>query len=342
MSGDINVLALVKGAERYVFLYDDASRSDTLRVLGRFASNPDLSFTWYDAAVLSQKVRQGLSRRACWAEAALQSGHAVGRRRNVSRPAHAIAGRWQNTRGDSERCKIIVHLHARECLPRSVASSRQPSATNRRYQPMFEPARSRGTPQVGSVLEISGSRAQRLGSDAQELRRRSHVPGRLFDRVAWRAALAGPNQHGRSARLCGRHARGGLRQNDHRPAIGLACAAFFASASATAGPRATRPSRCAIRVSRVRCPIFFRPTDLGRLLECAPGDDPQGLRDRAILETLYSAGLRVSELVGLNDDDVDRAGCVVRVRGKGQARAAGAARLVRDDKRSSAGWPCGR
>ncbi len=55
---DINVLALVKGSERYVFLYDDASRAETLRVLGRFASNPDLSFTWYDAAVLSQKVRQ--------------------------------------------------------------------------------------------------------------------------------------------------------------------------------------------------------------------------------------------------------------------------------------------
>ena len=61
MSGDINVLALVKGAERYVFLYDDASRAETLRTLGRFASNPDLSFTWYDAAVLSQKIRQGLS-----------------------------------------------------------------------------------------------------------------------------------------------------------------------------------------------------------------------------------------------------------------------------------------
>ncbi len=60
MSDDINVLALVKGAERYVFLYDDASRAETLRVLGRFASNPDLSFTWYDAAVLSQKIRQGL------------------------------------------------------------------------------------------------------------------------------------------------------------------------------------------------------------------------------------------------------------------------------------------
>jgi hypothetical protein len=58
MTQDINVLALVKGAERYVFLYDDSSRAETLRVLGRFASNPELSFTWYDAAVLSQKIRQ--------------------------------------------------------------------------------------------------------------------------------------------------------------------------------------------------------------------------------------------------------------------------------------------
>jgi len=58
VSSDINVLALVKGEERYVFLFDDAHRADVLRVLGRYASNPDLSFTWYDAAVMSQKVRQ--------------------------------------------------------------------------------------------------------------------------------------------------------------------------------------------------------------------------------------------------------------------------------------------
>ena len=58
MTQDINVLALVKGSERYVFLYDDSNRAETLRTLGRFASNPDLNFTWYDAAVLSQKVRQ--------------------------------------------------------------------------------------------------------------------------------------------------------------------------------------------------------------------------------------------------------------------------------------------
>ena len=58
MARDINVLALMKGEDRYVFLFDDEHRGDTLRTLGRFASNPDLNFTWYDAAVLSQKVRQ--------------------------------------------------------------------------------------------------------------------------------------------------------------------------------------------------------------------------------------------------------------------------------------------
>ena len=55
---DINVLALVKGQERYIFLYDDSQKAEALRVLGRFASNPELSFSWYDAAALSQKIRQ--------------------------------------------------------------------------------------------------------------------------------------------------------------------------------------------------------------------------------------------------------------------------------------------
>jgi hypothetical protein len=58
VSQDINVLALVKGEERYIFLYDDSKRAECLRALGRFASNSELSFTWFDAAVLSQKLRQ--------------------------------------------------------------------------------------------------------------------------------------------------------------------------------------------------------------------------------------------------------------------------------------------
>lgn len=52
-------MALVKGGERYVFLYDASSREEMLRTLGRYASDPELSFTWYDAAVLGQKVRGG-------------------------------------------------------------------------------------------------------------------------------------------------------------------------------------------------------------------------------------------------------------------------------------------
>ena len=58
MSEDINVVALVKGSERYIFLYDDDNRAQALRTLGRYASNPELSFSWYDAAILSQKIRR--------------------------------------------------------------------------------------------------------------------------------------------------------------------------------------------------------------------------------------------------------------------------------------------
>lgn len=58
MQRGINVIALVKDEERYIFLYDDESAPALLQTLGRFAGNPELSFSWYDAAVLSQKVRR--------------------------------------------------------------------------------------------------------------------------------------------------------------------------------------------------------------------------------------------------------------------------------------------
>lgn len=57
VSKDINVVALVKGEERYIFLFNDGQKSETLRTLGKYASDSKLSFSWYDAAVLSQKVR---------------------------------------------------------------------------------------------------------------------------------------------------------------------------------------------------------------------------------------------------------------------------------------------
>lgn len=61
-SRDVNVIAMVKGGERYVFLFDDASRDEALRTLGRFASDPSLSFSWHDAAVLGEKVRHTQAR----------------------------------------------------------------------------------------------------------------------------------------------------------------------------------------------------------------------------------------------------------------------------------------
>jgi integrase/recombinase XerC len=67
-----------------------------------------------------------------------------------------------------------------------------------------------------------------------------------------------------------------------------------------------------------KLPHFLTTEEIGRLLETPVATDRMGLRDRAILETMYSGGLRVSETVGLNDEDLDWSGGVVRVRGKGK------------------------
>ena len=58
MSRAVNVLALVRDGQRYVFMYDDNSVETVLSSLAAFASDPELDFTWYDAAMLSQRVRQ--------------------------------------------------------------------------------------------------------------------------------------------------------------------------------------------------------------------------------------------------------------------------------------------
>jgi len=67
-----------------------------------------------------------------------------------------------------------------------------------------------------------------------------------------------------------------------------------------------------------RLPHFLSTDQVAKLLETPSNDQPAGLRDRAILETLYSAGLRVSELVALNLGDWDRDANVLTVRGKGR------------------------
>ncbi len=92
---------------------------------------------------------------------------------------------------------------------------------------------------------------------------------------------------------------------------------------------------------RRKLPHYLETHDLEALLAAPQGDDESALRDRAILETLYSTGMRVSELVGMNDRDLDLIGGIARVRGKGRkerlapvgmpaVRAIEAYRVVRD------------
>jgi integrase/recombinase XerC len=76
-------------------------------------------------------------------------------------------------------------------------------------------------------------------------------------------------------------------------------------ARAVATPRAPRP-----------LPPVLTAAELAELLEALPATTA-GRRDRAALELLYGAGLRVSELTGLDLDDVDLSRRLVRVRGKG-------------------------
>jgi tyrosine recombinase XerC len=65
-------------------------------------------------------------------------------------------------------------------------------------------------------------------------------------------------------------------------------------------------------------PQFLTEDETTRLIEAAVRTDERGLRDRAILETFYSTGIRVSELVGLNTEDIDFISGIVKVSGKGK------------------------
>ena len=64
-------------------------------------------------------------------------------------------------------------------------------------------------------------------------------------------------------------------------------------------------------------PSFLREKDMDRLLDdISFGEGFEGCRDRAILEMFYAAGIRLSELIGLNDADVDFSARLIKVTGK--------------------------
>ena len=99
----------------------------------------------------------------------------------------------------------------------------------------------------------------------------------------------------------------------------LSCLRSFFRFLCRDGRREQNPA-AAIPTPRLeqRLPAFLDEAQMTRLLQIPPLDKWQGWRDRALLETLYSTGVRVSELVGLNRDDVDEISGTAIVRGKGK------------------------
>jgi integrase/recombinase XerC len=103
-----------------------------------------------------------------------------------------------------------------------------------------------------------------------------------------------------------------------------------------------------------RLPKAITIEQVEKLLAAPDERDVLGLRDRAMLETLYSTGIRVSELVGLEYEDMDVAGEALKIRGKGKkervvplgSHAIAAVRrymdLMRNDPRFANAWADGK
>jgi len=53
---EINVLAMVKGNERYILLFDDANKGNAIRQADEWACHDELDFTWYDAHRLVARI----------------------------------------------------------------------------------------------------------------------------------------------------------------------------------------------------------------------------------------------------------------------------------------------
>ncbi len=62
MTQELNVLALIKGDERFVFVYDDESKETLIDDIRHKAADPAVALNWFDAAVLTERVRNPSTR----------------------------------------------------------------------------------------------------------------------------------------------------------------------------------------------------------------------------------------------------------------------------------------
>ncbi len=141
------------------------------------------------------------------------------------------------------------------------------------------------------------------GTDGPDLRGSPSVSPTDIDTASVRAWLARMHEASLSAVTMGRK---------------LAAVRSFCNWLCRNGTLQSNPAR-AIRNPKApqQLPRFLSEPEIVALLE-APGDSDEGLRDRAVLELLYAAGLRASELTGLDESNIDFARRTVRVLGKGR------------------------
>jgi integrase/recombinase XerC len=143
----------------------------------------------------------------------------------------------------------------------------------------------------------------------------------LADAVAWlsRLGVAAPEEVTRvqlRRYLASLGTRGRARTTVARHAASLR--GYFAWLERTGRLRIDPSARLTAAVAGSRLPTLAGRDELERLLDSPlEAGDPVAVRDRAVCELLYAAGLRVSELCGLDVDDVDLAAGLVLVTGKG-------------------------
>jgi integrase/recombinase XerC len=141
--------------------------------------------------------------------------------------------------------------------------------------------------------------------------------GRFADFVGGEAALVDPGLGVEQVRryLSRLYAQGYGKASMART---LACLRTFYDYLLRRGVIGANPVR-PVRTPRLekRLPSFLEEEEIGRLLESTTGDTLADLRDRAILETLYGGGLRVSEAMSLDLGDLELEERFATVRGKG-------------------------
>ena len=133
--------------------------------------------------------------------------------------------------------------------------------------------------------------------------RRSELDPSRLDRVALRAFLAEVHRQGQSRATAARK---------------LAAVRTFLRYLRREGAIDDDPGALVATPKRdIRMPAHLSEGEMDALLAAPAGDTPLSRRDRAILELFYASGLRLSELAGLDSDDVNLSAKMVRVLGKG-------------------------